>query len=80
MCGATARMCWQWWSPRDKGMRELIKMIRDTEQPPYGESINSELPHEKRPLREGYKAIRNVGDMNGNRLLAISYSVQGHIF
>lgn len=61
-------------------MRELIKMIRDTEQPPYGESINSELPHEKRPLREGYKAIRNVGDMNGNRLLAISYSVQGHIF
>lgn len=55
-------------------------MIRDTEQPPYGETINSELPREERPLREGCKAIRNMGDMDGNRLLAISYSVQGHIF
>lgn len=39
-----------------------------------------DLPFEKRLLREVYKAIRNIGDMNGNRLLAISYSKQGHIF
>lgn len=30
-------------------------------------------PFEKRPLREVYKAIRIIGDTNGNRLLAISY-------